>query len=283
VLIPQISVVHLVQAKNGIAPFHTFLNSYKAYRAGIPHGLVFVFKGFRSEPTEYEPLLGGLSHSKLVVSDDGYDIGAYVTAASQLNGDYVAFFNSFSELLHDDWLATLFAGATGQLVGAVGATGSWESTYSDHLYGCTNVRSRIPLEAIVRSLKRRWTLTRLRRYFQPQPNPHLRTNAFLLNRRTLLALSGSRPRTKMQAMRFESGVGGMTDQLAALGLGVVIVGRDGKSYPAQKWPASNTFRSGRQENLLVADNRTRQYDQADEATKQWLAKLAWGGAGSSPS
>jgi hypothetical protein len=54
------------------------------------------------------------------------------------------------------------------------------------------------------------------------------------------------------------------------------VGRDGVAHPPERWPESATFRAGGQANLLVADNRTRQYDRAEGAERRALAEAAWG-------
>ena len=55
------------------------------------------------------------------------------------------------------------------------------------------------------------------------------------------------------------------------------MGRDGIGYPREEWALSRTFRSGEQENLLIADNRTDQYANGDEAFRTLLAGLAWMG------
>ena len=55
-----------------------------------------------------------------------------------------------------------------------------------------------------------------------------------------------------------------------------VVGRDGVAYPSERWRESATFRSGGQRNLLIADNRTFQYEQADPAFKNTLERMAWG-------
>ena len=68
----------------------------------------------------------------------------------------------------------------------------------------------------------------------------------------------------------------MTRQLWARGLQTLIVGRDGCAFPPQRWADSATFRSGDQANLLVADNRTRQWEAADPAERAHLSRLAWG-------
>ena len=56
----------------------------------------------------------------------------------------------------------------------------------------------------------------------------------------------------------------------------MVVGRDGRSYERDRWRESATFRSGGQRNLLIADNRTAQYEQADPAFKRRLEQMAWG-------
>ena len=81
---------------------------------------------------------------------------------------------------------------------------------------------------------------------------------------------------KMDVLRFESGKQSLTRQTLAKNLKAVVVGRDGKAYETERWYESYTFRSGEQRNLLIADNRTEQYAQADADTKQMLARLAWG-------
>jgi hypothetical protein len=100
----------------------------------------------------------------------------------------------------------------------------------------------------------------------------------MLERERMLALDWGVSRRKGSAHRRESGWDGITRQLLADGLEPRVVGRDGRGYAAPEWPHSRTFRSGDQENLLVADNRTRQYDEADSARRAELAQMAWGGA-----
>jgi hypothetical protein len=77
-------------------------------------------------------------------------------------------------------------------------------------------------------------------------------------------------------LRLESGRNGITRQVLANGLRAVVVGRDGLAYSPPRWHESATFRSGGQTNLLIADNRTRQYEQAGEDERAKLEQMAWG-------
>jgi hypothetical protein len=66
----------------------------------------------------------------------------------------------------------------------------------------------------------------------------------------------------------------LTRQVQERGLETLVVGRDG-TYPPERWRESATFRSGEQANLLLADNRTRHYQEAGRVARFGLAWLAW--------
>jgi hypothetical protein len=115
--------------------------------------------------------------------------------------------------------------------------------------------------------------------FPPFPNPHLRTNAFMIRRRDFLALRPHRTFTKRQAYSFESGRRGLTSQLLRAGKRPYVVGRDGHAYGISDWMHSHTFWIGKQENLMVADNQTRRYQYATDREKLVLTWDAWGPEG----
>ncbi|MGZ4313532.1 MAG: hypothetical protein ACXVR1_15645, partial [Solirubrobacteraceae bacterium] len=158
-------------------------------------------------------------------------------------------------VLTDGWLATMARCLAGDGVGLVGATGSWEC----------------PLSGAILPLR----LMRAGRY-PAFPNPHIRTNAFMLERRRLLDIRWPEITSKGQAYELESGNDGITRQIEAQGLRAVVVGRDGRAYDRDRWRESRTFRAGEQDNLLVEDNRTRQYEEAQGRWRRKLARLAWG-------
>ncbi len=267
-------VVHLVRSKNGVAPFERFLASYRANPGGEEHGLILVFKGFRDEGglAPYDTLLSGVAHRRLLLDDEGFDIGPYFRAAELFEHSHLCFLNSFSVLLDPQWLAKLTAAARRPGVGIAGATGSWESMVGNALRAGPG---RVPVLGAIGGKLR---AARLAKSFAGFPNPHVRSNAFVVARSTLLALRRGPLRRKSEAHRFESGLDGMSSQVRAAGLSLVVVGRDGRAYEEREWPRSHTFRLGAQENLLVADNQTRAYDEAPPAEREKLGRLAWGDA-----
>lgn len=269
---PEIAVVHLVRAKNGIEPFKTFIESYRRCNGGIEHDLIVLFKGFRSERdiSEYRRLLKDVQHRSLRLLDYGFDIRAYFVAVRKYTYTYFCFLNSFSVLLDSLWLAKLHACLTRPGIGLVGATGSAESSYT------ANVQVPEPVLPFFGQLRRNHWLKRLAAQFDPFPNYHIRTNGFMISRKILDRVQPSGTLSKMDAHRFESGRTGLTKRVMGMGMGVRVVGKDGTCYAPEVWHSSNTFRTENQQNLMIADNQTRSYIQSDVQEQRRLTLYAWG-------
>lgn len=226
-----------------------FTQSYVRHAAGREHQLYVVTKGFEiaSDKRIAKQLLAVLPHVEVAVTDESYDIGAYRDWASGISEDVVCLLGTSSEILGDSWLLKLDVNLRSSGVGAVGATGSFESLGSQHME------------------------------FPPFPNPHLRTTGCLMRRDVYLeATSGLRLRSKEDAYRFESGWEGLTRRLKEAGLSSLVVGRNGRGYSEELWPVSDTFRQGRQRNVLIGDRNTRMYAACAWHEKRFLASRAWG-------
>ena len=237
----DVCVVHLVWAPLGPSALQRFVASYRARPAGAEHRLIVVWKGFGDSGPGADHLaaLDGIAHEALHYDLPTLDLPAYGWCAETLDAAHLCFLNSESTVLADGWLGALLEPLRDPGVGATGATGSYESP-----------RSIVPFR------RRRWPAF---------PNPHLRTNAFALSRDLMRELRWPAVRTKPAAWELESGRDGFTRQVWGRGLQTLVVGRDGRPYAPAEWHRSATFRSGAQANLLVADNRTRQWDEADAA------------------
>lgn len=112
--------------------------------------------------------------------------------------------------------------------------------------------------------------------FPAFPNPHLRTNGFMMRRERFLGLDLPSTPSKFETSLFESGPDSMTARLRARNLNVVVVGADGVAYGIADWWRSNTFRCGDQRNLLVADNHTRAFAEMSPGGRATLAWTTWG-------
>jgi hypothetical protein len=98
----------------------------------------------------------------------------------------------------------------------------------------------------------------------------------MLDRLALSRMELARAVDKRAAYLLESGRQSLTRRIQEQGLRAVVVGRDGRDYDVEEWPASRTFRSGDQGNLLVADNQTRDYQTASPSRRRRLSRDTWG-------
>lgn len=285
---PSITVFHLVWAPFGPDRFARFLDSYRAHPPGAAHRLHVLFNGFGSpaEVAPYEAIIADIPHDSTVLDRPVQDIQAYLDAARAARTRYLCYLNSYAEILADDWLGKLYRNIRGKSVGVVGATGSCESrsdeTIRDHRFtpfhlGLNVLQwpRRFALQRAARA-RERAALRLVKDRFPAFPNPHLRTNAFLLERTTMLAAEFGPIECKEDAYQFESGRLGLTYKVLNSGREALVVGRDGRGYPVAEWGSSRTFRSGEQPNLLVADNQTRIYAEAPPATRAELVRDSWG-------
>jgi hypothetical protein len=93
--------------------------------------------------------------------------------------------------------------------------------------------------------------------FPTFPNPHIRSNGFMIDRRRLLELGSDLIRTKIDACGFESGIDSLTARVRRQGMAALVVGRGGQDYDVPDWTHSGTFRLGQQKNLLLTAYKVR--------------------------
>jgi hypothetical protein len=269
-----IGLVYLVWAPLGPEPLRYFLDSYRVRPADAEHELVVVLNGLeREEPdggsAQRAALLAelrGVEHRLIELERPVLDLPAYGLAALKLEHERLCFLNSYSTILSDGWLGVLARGLDEPGVGLAGATGSWESQ-------AEWIRGKLlywPYQLAF--------LPRARRDYPRSPNPHIRTTAFMLERTLLLEMGLQRAADKRATYLLESGPHSITRQVQEHGLRAVVVGRDGRAYNVEEWPRSATYRAGWQANLLVADNRTRDWGSASPRLRRRLSRDAWGRA-----
>jgi hypothetical protein len=285
----DVTVVYLCRgADGGVDAARRFVNSSTVHPAGMPHRLLAIMKGWDDPAvkTQAEELIraaGGMTHD---LPDDGFDLGAYFRAAEAVETTWIFLLNTHSEILVDNWLKMLFAAAGCKGVGAAGATGSCGGMAPTlalyppmlrRLYRTVSL-PRFLLRSVAMLLVhyplKRWGWRRWPGF----PNPNLRTNALLIRTNHLRAFAHEAgiPQTKTDAWSIENGSGSLTRWLEGQGLAVVVVDQDGRAHAPGAWHLSGTFRSPGQPNLIVADNQTRRYDNADPWEKQMLETAAWG-------
>lgn len=259
----SVAVIYLVWVPLGLLPLERFLASYTRFPASLPHELIVVFNGHQT-PAELAPFherLRNIPHVTRIFEMPQQDIASYLAVTQTCSQNYLCFLNSYSEVQTASWLQKLYQPFHSPTVGLVGATGSWESR-----------QIVVPLRNL-----RTWLRYRLHNRRWPTfPNPHIRSTGFMLARETMLRLSLPPIRTKEDAYQFESGFGSMTRQIQSWNLQTLLTDRDGSAFAPPEWAQSRTFRACDQSQLLITDNRTQLYQDADAATKRQMSLMAWG-------
>ncbi len=296
----DVGVIYLYRFAEGEAPVQRFVKSYRNYAAGMDHDFHVIFKGFpdRERLELGRALFAGRPINAIELPDEGYDLGSYLAAATAVSNRRLIFFNTFSQILGNDWLRYLSRALDVPGVGLAGATGSWHSKASGYEGALKRVFYRIRhLPRFARAVfgggskqqkPMKMRNRRLLRYilspfeylyyiyeYGRHPNPHIRTNAFIIERDRFLSLDFPKFKKKGDVYRFESGRRSLTRQIIAQGLQPVVVGRNGEVYAIAEWKSSATFWRDGQTNLLVGDNRTRDYAEGDRDFCEYLEDSAW--------
>lgn len=323
----DLALFYLARKAEGIESFRRFVESYKAHPAGCTHQLVIIYKGFESGSGDLElaracDMFHELDEncSEVMVTDEHYDIGAYIQAAQQINAKYVCFVNTHTDILTDNWLFHLRNAIEDESVGVAGASASYESLYdslalttkavwlagiectsydqklADHYHFILKVHTPHWLieqpvnktkhghfygvylaekwDAYWRRLLMPGEINNFLTDFTRFPNPHIRSNGFIVRRADFLRFKVEP--TKKSTYGFESGPNGLSITMLREGKRLVLVDRNGRCMDSEHWPTGGCFRSGNQENLMIADNQTRSYDELSQPEKHTHLLMSWG-------
>jgi hypothetical protein len=300
-ILPDVGVLYLYRFTENEILVRNFLDSYRDNPAGLEHDLHVIFKGFPDQNaiSSARALFGNLPVNPIVLDDSGFDIGSYLAAAKVVSNRRLMFFKASNRILAPNWLHYFDRALSLPRAGVVGATGSWEA-YASDIEGAVitalrrighrtnDSHSRVATKAFVRNDEWQRPKRPLKLYlFSPfyylyylyqsgrYPNPHIRPNSFMIERDRFLSLRVPSFFSKNDALQFESERGSMTRQIIAQGLRPLIMDRTGKTFDIPDWNSSKTFRSGGQVNLIVEDNRTREYASASPEFRRILENQAW--------
>jgi len=245
----KIGVAYLDRWGNDPAYSAGFLDALTNLPAGANFDLVWQYKGYPDGA--HNPALKAFQAASAIpvhetrYGEDVFQFNMAFDLAARSDFDRLIFFISWSRLLAPGWLRLyLDAFRRTSNCGVVSATGSYETIGADQAF----------------------------------PNVHVRTNAFMVDRALFLTLEPGVLDSQFSGNLFEAGPWSMTRQILERGLAPLVIDRHGGIFTHEGWPASRTFRSGRQEGLLVADNRTDDFATGSPARRKALARLAFGDA-----
>ena len=241
------AVFYLSRAINHPRFSLAFLKSIVTHSAGADFDLVYFLKGFSENATDLNLVnfrqVSAQNVLEMRVADDLFPTQIFLEAAQRMDYERILFLISYSRILAADWLAIyLDAFERVPSCGIVGSSGGYERIDSA----------------------------------QPFPNINIRTNAFMVESKVLAACQRGDLSSKFGGNLFEAGPHSLTRQIMTRGLAPVVVDRNRRNWLIDEWPRSRTFRSGNQEGLLIADNRTYEYESAGLKRRNKLALVNWG-------
>ncbi|HYJ38746.1 MAG TPA: hypothetical protein VEV87_09020, partial [Chitinophagaceae bacterium] len=242
-----VSVVHLIWLHLGTGLFNNFISTYCKYNSGYPHELVLLFNGVSEteEIFEYIRIVEGkkIPYRTLVHYGNCQDLDAYFWAADQLKSTWLLFLNSYSEILAEDWLVKYLSPTSSREVGMVGATGSWQSYYRTvFINNKWKWERKQTFKENIRKFKLMIKALLYWRFLFPDfPNPHIRTNAFMIRRALMVSMKRRRLKNKLDAYAIESGYNNLTAQVFRKGMEAVVICKSGKSFKKSEWAGSKVF------------------------------------------
>lgn len=266
------TVVYLAYYKGGISSFKKFLKYYKIYRAGVKHELIICFKNFnkKKDIIYWKKVINKNIKYKVFIDNhkiNDFDWGSYRRVAKKNKSKIIFFLNSYSYPIKNNWLkliTKLYVPKT--LIGCTASYASLSSSFFSYpkyfkinffkslMYGFCNL-FRFPIF----------------------PNPHIRSNAFLIKGRDFLTLKLPDVfKNKLQAHISESGRSGMTRQLKKKKFKIILANSKGQGYLENDWVNSEVFSYKTQKNLIISDNRTRNYDNLSLKEKIIQTQFHWG-------
>jgi hypothetical protein len=271
----DLCVVHLVWGPLGRLHLERFVESYTSRDAGHPHRLVVILNNLDDElRADVAVLLRDLRHEKFTTTEPAFDLEAYRLAVARFPADGYLFLNSYSRLLTDGWARCYASSLQRPDVGVVGAGGSFRSMRAYNpwvLRGSTlppHKRALNQWSVAVRAFE-----ARLR--FPPSPTPFVRSNGFAIRAAMIERLGWPVCRSKWDTWKLESGRDGLTARSRRAGLRTVVADAYGRVFDPVEWPLSQTYWSGEQAGLLVADNRSDEYGGAEASERARLWALNW--------
>lgn len=277
----ELGICYIAWIPFGTTVFSNFFSSYILCRFELKHELIVVFRGYQSfeELKPFKKILSDLQIAYVESTmNKGLDIDAYIHVCKTIKLNSFLFLNSQSQFLNKNSLIHYSNAFDQSEVGIVSATASYQSYYSS-VFQRNTIKWEVD-KCIMNNFRKYKLFLKTFFYwrflFKPFPNPHVRTNAFMIRRDLFLQLKYKPLITKFRAYQFESGRNSMTNQILKKGLKVLVIDKNGKTYEPAEWKNSYTFWIGEQENLLVSDNQTRIYENASREEKNQMSYLAWG-------
>jgi hypothetical protein len=218
-------------------------------------------------------------------SDDGFDLGTYFKILKYVDEEYIYFFNSTSRIVDDNFFKFSINAMFDKKLGLLG----WAGSFGTLRPSIKKIFFKLKINIIINknfintikdllidviAFPRHLYLYK---NFPKFPNPHVRSNAFLIKKDLYEEFSkiSKYPETKIEACELESGKNGLTKFVQKKGYDVKVVNSKNKIFDIRECDKSETWRTGDRQHVLVADNGTFFYEKMPISRKLFKEYSAW--------
>lgn len=262
----EIIVIYLSTKYSKIHDLNKFVRSYKKYKAGSKHKLIICFKQLsKKELTRRLRLIKNIDYFIDPINVNDHEWGTLKRVCQIYNKNYIFFMNDYSQIITTNWLKYFNKLKKNKMI--IGCTASKSSNYDNSFYRNHNDNYFVSFLKIVYFF---FTIPKF-------PNPHLRSNAFLLKAKDYLEfIKNKRVNYKIQSLVLESGYNGFTNFFIKKKYKIKVLDRFGNLHDIDNALLSKTFASYNQEGLIISDKQTRKYDKLFSYNKKKKRKQCWG-------
>ena len=239
-------VVYLISAYDNRENLKQFINNYLKFDAGSKHELVICFKNFDKQDDIFK--IGELkliNYTEFLDNNkfNDYDWGSYRRISKKYYDKIIFFMNCHCRPLVNNWLRHFKNNYTEKTL--LGPAGSYESMVNSALKG---KHSKSKIKSIFYAISNLVD-------FPLFPNPHIRSNCFMISASNFLDLKLNKfyKYKKKGTWINESGRMGMTNQLKRKKFNIYVINSDGNKFKENEWQKSDTYALNKQSKLIIED------------------------------
>ncbi len=265
----SILVVYLISVYDKREYLTNFINHYTNFTPGKEHDLLICFKNFKKDDPIFESnQLKKIKHIKYLDNNNfnDFDWGSYERIAKAYNDKIIFFMNCHSYPIKNNWLYYFANNYDDNTV--LGPGGSFESMVNSALNG---IHTKNKIKSYFYALANLYK-------FPIFPNPHLRSNCFMISSESFLKLKFNKKYKykKIGTWINESGREGMTNYLKKQKFKIYVINSDGLKFDETGWSDSDTYACKNQDKLIISDKFSRIFDNSSTEEREKIKKYIWG-------
>jgi len=263
----KILVCYLMTSFDHSNSLRNFIEKYKKFPSGIDHQLLICFKKIQNKKLDLiRNLLKDINYIEFIDEEDfnDFDIGSYKRVANSFSSRLIFFLNGNSYPNCKNWLKLVFDNYVEKSI--VGTSASNLSLLSS-----------LKLKKIHKFFSFYFRLIKYKNNYYSFPNPHIRTNGFLINSDDFSSfIKDKYIKNKEDAWMIESGKLGLTNYFKSKGYKIYVVNSKGDKFLEKDWKLSETFNYKDQNKYIISDNQIRKYLNQSNSEKKTLQYKTWG-------